>query len=194
MRLLEEKILSEGIGIGTEIIKLDSFLNHKVDVALTARIGEEFARIFEGSGANKILTVEASGIPAALATALAMGNLPLVFAKKSAPNTMLDGAFSAPVKSFTKGTLATVRVSKAFLGKEDKVLIIDDFLATGEAAIGLLDLVRQAGARCVGFGAVVEKEWQGGAARLRDLGYRVESLAVIASITDGKIIFKRNGC
>ena len=145
--------------------------------------------IIAESGATKVLTVEASGIPAAFATARAM-SLPMVFAKKAAPNTMVDGSYTAPVKSFTKGTLATVRVAKPYLTSEDKILIIDDFLATGEAAIGLLDLVRQAGAKCVGFGAVVEKAWQGGAARLEELGYRVESLAVIASITDGNINFK----
>ena len=190
MKLLEDKILRDGVGIGTEIVKVDSFLNHQVDVELTDKIGEEFARIFADCGATKVLTVEASGIPAAMAVARALGNLPLVFAKKAAPNTMIDGCYTAPVKSFTKGTLATVRVSKAFLKAEDRVLIIDDFLATGEAAIGLLDLVRQSGAKCVGYGAVVEKAWQGGAKRLEELGYKVESLAVISSIVDGNINFK----
>ena len=114
----------------------------------------------------------------------------MVFAKKAAPNTMKDGAYAAPVKSFTKGTLSTIRVSKKYLKPEDKILVIDDFLATGEAAIGLLDLVRQSGAKCVGFGAVVEKKWQGGAKRLEDLGYRVESLAIVTSINDSYIRFK----
>ncbi len=190
MKLLEERILKDGIGIGSEIINVDSFLNHQVDAALTDEIGEEFARLFEDSGATKILTVEASGIPAAYATARAMGNLPMVFAKKAAPNTMLDDKYSAPVRSFTKGTLSTVLVSKKYLKPGDKVLIIDDFLATGEAGIGLLDLIRQAGAKCVGFGAVIEKEWQKGGERLKELGYTVKSLAVIASIEDGNIVFK----
>ena len=189
MKILEERILKDGQAIGTEILKVDSFLNHQVDIGLTDQIGEEFAKLFAESGATKILTVEASGIPAACAAARAMGNLPMVFAKKAAPNTMIDGCYTAPVKSFTKGTLATVRVSKAYLKPEDKVLVIDDFLATGEAAIGLLDLIKQSGAKCVGFGAVVEKAWQGGHKRLVDLGYRVESLAVIASINDGNINF-----
>ena len=187
MHELKEKIIKDGIGIGTEILKVDSFLNHQVDVELTEKIGNEFARIFAESGANKVLTVEASGIPVAFAVAQALGNLPFVFAKKAAPNTMIDGFWAAPVKSFTKGTLSTVRVSKQYLTGDDKVLIIDDFLATGEAAIGLLDLVRQSGAKCVGIGAVIEKEWQGGHARLEELGYKVESLAVIASINDGNI-------
>lgn len=190
MQLLKERILKDGVGIGTEILKVDSFLNHQIDVELTDKIGEEFARLFKESGATKVLTVEASGIPAALATARAMGYLPMVFAKKSAPNTMVDGFYSAPVKSFTKGTLSTVRISKSYLTAEDKVLVIDDFLATGEAAIGLLDLVRQAGAKCVGIGAVVEKEWQGGAKRLEDLGYKVESLAVVTAINNNDIRFK----
>lgn len=190
MQLLIDRIKKDGVGIGTEILKVDSFLNHQVDVELTDKIGEAFAEIFKDSGATKIMTVEASGIPAAISTARAMGNLPMVFAKKSAPNTMIDGNYAAPVKSFTKGTLSTVRISKAFLKQEDKVLIIDDFLATGEAAIGLLDLVRQAGAKCVGIGAVVEKEWQGGAKRLEDLGYRVESLAIVESINNNDIKFK----
>lgn len=190
MKLLIDRIKKDGEGIGTEILKVDSFLNHQVDVELTDKVGEAFAELFKGCGATKILTVEASGIPAAMATARAMGNLPMVFAKKAAPNTMKDGAYAAPVKSFTKGTLSTIRVSKKYLKPEDKVLVIDDFLATGEAAIGLLDLVRQAGAKCVGFGAVVEKEWQGGAKRLEDLGYRVESLAIVKSINDNDIKFE----
>lgn len=190
MKLLEDRILKDGIGIGSEILKVDSFLNHQVDIALTEAMGQEFARLFEDSGATKILTVEASGIPVAYATAKAMGELPMVFAKKAAPNTMVDGFYSAPVRSFTKGTLSTVRVSKSYLAPEDKILIIDDFLATGEASIGLLDLVKQAGAKCVGIGAAIEKEWQGGAARLEALGYRVESLAVVTSINDSDIRFK----
>jgi len=190
MKLLIDRIKKDGQGIGTEILKVDSFLNHQVDVELTDKIGEAFAELFKDCGATKVMTVEASGIPAAMSTARAMGYLPMVFAKKSAPNTMIDGTYAAPVKSFTKGTLSTVRISKKFLNAEDKVLVIDDFLATGEAAIGLLDLIRQAGAKCVGIGAVVEKEWQGGAKRLEDLGYRVESLAIVQSIHDSDIKFK----
>jgi len=189
MEILKERILKDGRGIGTEILKVDSFLNHQVDSELTMQIGKEFAKLFAGCGATKVLTVEASGIPAAFATAVAL-NVPMVFAKKAAPNTMVDGFYAAPVKSFTKGTLSTVRVAKDYLKAEDKVLVIDDFLATGEAAIGLLDLIRQSGAKCVGIGAVVEKEWQGGAKRLEDLGYRVESLAIVASINNNDIKFK----
>lgn len=190
MKELIDKILKDGQGIGTEILKVDSFLNHQVDVELTKKIGEEFAKLFKDCGANKVLTVEASGIPAAAFTALAMGNLPMVFAKKSAPNTMKDGFYAAPVKSFTKGTLATIRVAKDYINESDRVLIIDDFLATGEAAIGLVDLVKQSGGKVVGIGAVIEKEWQGGAKRLEALGYKVSSLAVVKSINDGNIEFE----
>lgn len=190
MKLLIDRIKKDGEGIGTEILKVDSFLNHQVDVELTTKVGEAFAELFKDAGATKVLTVEASGIPAAMATAKALGNLPMVFAKKAAPNTMKDGAYAAPVKSFTKGTLSTIRVSKKFLSAEDKILVIDDFLATGEAAIGLLDLVRQSGAKCVGVGAVVEKKWQGGHKRLEDLGYRVESLAIVKSLNDNDIEFE----
>ena len=190
MQKLIDRIKKDGVGIGTEILKVDTFLNHQVDVELNEEIGKEFARIFKDCGATKVLTVEASGITAAYATAKAMGNLPFVFAKKAAPNTMKDGKYVAPVKSFTKGTLSTVNISKAALKAGDKVLIIDDFLATGEAAISLLDLCRQAGAKCVGYGAVIEKEWQGGHKRLEDLGYDVESLAIVTSINDDDIKFK----
>ena len=190
MDRLKEKILTDGYVIGSEILKVDSFLNHQIDVELTLEVGKEFARLFKDSGATKILTVETSGIPAAYATALAMGNLPLVFAKKTVPSTMTDNTYMAPVKSFTKGTLSAIRVAADYLKKEDKVLIIDDFLATGQASLGLLDLVRQAGAKCVGIGTVIEKEWQGGHRRLEELGYRVESLAIVTSIEDGVVKFK----
>ena len=188
MKELKDRILTDGKALGTEILKLDGFLNHQVDTKLTAHIGEEFARIFKDSGVNKILTVEASGISVALATATVL-DVPMMFAKKKAPNTMVDGYYSAPIRSFTKGTLSTICVSKSYLTDKDVVVIIDDFLATGEAAIGLLDLAKQAGAKVVGIGAVVEKKWQGGHRRLEELGYRVESLAVIERLDEGVIEF-----
>ena len=191
MRLLEEKIRRDGKCIGTEILKVDSFLNHQIDVALIEAIGREFAEKFKGMGINKILTIESSGLPIAYAAALSMGNLPLVFAKKSKPSTMTDAQYAAEVRSFTKNNVYCAVVSKEFLSENDTVLLIDDFLATGQAALGLLDICRQAGAKCVGLGAVIEKEHQGGSEKLRSEGLKVESLAVISSITkDGKIIFK----
>ena len=190
MKLLEDRIKKDGTCIGTEIVKVDSFLNHQIDVALVRALGEEFARLFKDERPNKILTIEASGIPIAFAAAQALGDIPVVFAKKSAPSTMIEDAYTADVKSFTKGTVSTVRVAHQYLSKEDRVLIIDDFLASGEAGLGLVKLLKEAGAKCVGFGAAIEKEHQGGHARLEALGIRVESLAVISSIKDGEIVFK----
>lgn len=190
MQLLKDRIIKDGKCIGTDILKVDSFLNHQIDVQLVAEIGMEFARLFKGLGINKILTIETSGIPMAFATARELGNVPLVFAKKTTPSTMTDGFYSAEVRSFTKGTVSHVVVSQKYLGPEDKVLLIDDFLAHGEAAGGLLEICRKAGAQCAGLGAVIEKKYQGGAERLRAKGLRVESLAVITSISDGKIEFE----
>lgn len=189
MKTLKERILADGVCIGTEIIKVDSFLNHQIDVALLDEIGKEFARRFSGQQVSKILTVEASGIAIACMAARHFGNIPVVFAKKASPNTMTEDLYGAEVKSFTKGTVSVVRVSKRFLNPEDRVLILDDFLAHGEAAIGMAELVRQAGAELIGVGAVIEKQFQGGGKRLREKGCRIESLAIIESIKDGKINF-----
>lgn len=190
MQILKDRILKDGQIIGTEIIKVDSFLNHQIDVELVSEIGREFAKRFEGLGVGKILTVEASGIAIACSTAMHMGNLPVVFAKKTAPNTMSDGYYSTEITSFTKRAVSTVLVSKRYLLNGERILIIDDFLAHGEAALGLANLVEQAGATVVGIGAAVEKAFQGGALRLKESGYNVESLAVIASIKDEHITFK----
>ena len=188
MKELEQRILTDGTGIGSEIVKVDCFLNHQIDVGLVRRMGEEFARLFEGSGANKILTVEASGIAIAFAAAQAMGDLPVVFAKKALPSTMND-PYVSKVHSFTKNTDKTIVVSKSYLSEGDRVLIIDDFLAYGSAGLGLVDIVRQAGAEVCGFGAAIEKQFQGGAEKLRALGIEAHSLAVITSIEDGNIKF-----
>ena len=190
MKLLEERIQRDGTCIGTEIVKVDSFLNHQLDVALIREIGKEFARLFKDDKPNKVLTIEASGIPIAFAAAEALGDIPLVFAKKSAPSTMIEDAYTAEVKSFTKGTVSTVRVAHQYLRPSDRVLIIDDFLAHGEAGMGLVQIIKEAGAVCVGFGAAIEKEHQGGHKKLEEAGVKVESLAVITSIKDGHIIFK----
>ena len=189
MEALKERILADGVAIGTEIVKVDSFLNHQIDVALLDNIGQEFARRFEGCGVTKILTVEASGIAIACMAARHFGNVPVLFAKKTAPNTMTDDFYGAEVKSFTKGTTSVVRVAKKYLNQSDRVLILDDFLAHGEAAVGMSELVEQAGAVLVGAGAVIEKQFQGGGRRLRERGCRVESLAIIESIQNGTIRF-----
>ena len=190
MRSLEEKILREGKAFGTEIVKVDSFLNHQMDVKFMDEIGEEIARLFEGYGVNRILTVEASGIAIACAAARAMNYIPMVFAKKAAPNTMTEEFYGAEAKSFTKGTVSLLRVAKQYIQPGDKVLIVDDFLATGEAAIAMAEIVKAAGAEIVGFTAAIEKKWQGGGDKLRERGIDVKSLAVIAAIDDGKITFE----
>ena len=191
MKLLEDRILKDGIVKEGNVLKVDSFLNHQMDIDLFNEMGKEWKRLFEKEDINKILTIEASGIPIAYATAAAMGNIPLVFAKKTAPSTMTDGFYSAEVRSFTKGTVSHVVVSEKYIGPEDKVLLIDDFLAHGEAAGGLLEICAKAGAECAGLGAVIEKKYQGGAERLRAKGLRVESLAVITSLKDGHIEFEQ---
>ncbi|WP_313526773.1 xanthine phosphoribosyltransferase [Anaerotignum sp.] len=190
MELLKRRIINDGTEIGTEIVKVDSFLNHQLDIGLFMALGKEIHRRFGNMGINKILTIEASGIGIAAITAIYFDLVPVVFAKKTQPNTMSDEFYGAPVKSFTKGTVSMARVSKQYLNKDDKVLIIDDFLAHGEAAAGLANLVEQAGGAVLGIAAIVEKEFQGGSQKLRDLGYHVDSLAVITKIEDGKIYFK----
>lgn len=190
MDILKERILYDGLAIGTEIVKVDSFLNHQLDVELLYDLGGEFRRRFADTDPDKILTMEASGIPVAVLTALHFNNIPVVFAKKTVPSTMTEGFYTAEVTSFTKGTISQARVSQKLLNAGEQILIIDDFLAHGEAALGLLSLIEQANAVALGLGAVIEKEFQGGAARLRAQGCRVESLAVISEIKDGVITFK----
>ena len=190
MEALKRKILSEGQAIGTEIVKVDSFLNHQIDAEFMYEIGNEFKKRFGDREITKILTIEASGIAIAVCTAKYFDNPPVVFAKKSAPSTMIEGFYSAEVHSFTKNEAVSVVIAKKFLSPEDRVLIIDDFLAHGEAAHALCVLAEQAGAQVVGVGAVIEKEFQGGGKRLRENGYHVESLAIIERIEDGGIVFK----
>ncbi len=189
MKALEERILSEGRAIGDDILKVDGFINHRLDVKLIDEMGEEAARLFEGSGANKILTAESSGISIACSAARAMGYLPVVFAKKATPSTMTDDFYAAKAMSFTKGTISMLRVSAEFLGPEDRVLIVDDFLARGGAAMALIDIVEQAGGRVVGVCAAIEKSYQGGADLIRSRGIPVRSLAVVKKIQDGKVFF-----
>lgn len=189
MKQLQEKIRSEGQAIGTEVVKVDSFLNHQLDVAFLNEVGKEFARRFSDVKIDKILTVEASGIAIACMAAPYFSYPPVVFAKKTAPNTMTEEFYGTEAKSFTKGTVSVIRVAKKYLNKDEQVLILDDFLAHGEASLAMAELVKQAGAHVVGIGAVIEKGFQGGGQKLKDAGFRVESLAVIDKIEDGKIIF-----
>ena len=183
MELLKERIRKDGVVRGTDVLKVDSFLNHQMDIALFEEIGREFRRLFADCGVNKILTIEASGIGIACITAQFF-HCPVVFAKKSQTKNIAGAVYTTKVESFTHGKVYDVIVAKQFLGPEDKVLIIDDFLANGAALEGLIDLVHQAGAQLAGAGIVVEKAFQPGGARLRAQGIRVESLAKIKSMSE----------
>ena len=183
MELLKERIQRDGTVKGTDVLKVDSFLNHQMDVALFEAMGREFLRRFADCGVNKILTIEASGIGIACVTAQSF-HCPVVFAKKSQTKNIAGEVYSTRVESFTHGRVYDVIVSKKFLGPEDTVLIIDDFLANGAALEGLIDLVNQAGARLAGAGIVIEKAFQPGGERLRAKGIRVESLARVKSMSE----------
>ncbi len=190
MDLLEKKILEEGIVIGTDVLKVDSFLNHQIDPNIMHAIGKEFARRFSDKKITKILTIEASGIAPAVFTGKEL-NVPVVYAKKTTSINLDQDTYDASVHSFTKKKDYIIRVSKRFLTAEDSVLIIDDFLANGQAVIGLNEIVEMAGARLVGAGVVIEKGFQDGGALLREMGIRVESLAIIEKMSENKILFKK---
>lgn len=188
MRELEDRIRQDGVIEDGDVLKVDSFLNHQMDVGLFAAMGREWARLFEGEGINKILTIEASGIGIACVAAQVFG-VPVVFAKKSRTKNIAGDVYRTQVHSFTHGGVNDVIVSKRFLLPTDRLLIIDDFLANGAALEGLVDLAGQAGATVVGAGIAVEKAFQPGGSRLRAKGVRVESLARIKSMAPGQIEF-----
>lgn len=190
MEKLKSRILQEGCVLEGELLKIDSFLNHQIDIKLTMEIGEELAKRFSDVEIHKILTVESSGIAIACATAFYADQVPVIFAKKSAPRTLTEGFYATEVTSFTKRKVSNVLVSKEFLLAGENVLIVDDFMAHGEATLGLARLVEQAGGKVAGIGVAVEKFFQGGSERLREKGYRVESLAIIESMEDCKVVFK----
>lgn len=183
MELLEQRILRDGKIKPGGILKVDGFLNHQIDPALLWEMAQELKRLYAGENINKILTIEASGIAIAAMTGYALG-CPLVFAKKSKSRNIADDVYSAEVESFTHGNTNTVIVSKEYLSENDRVLIVDDFLATGAALVGLIGIVEQAGATVVGAGIAIEKVFQGGGNLLRNKGYRIESLARIAAMGD----------
>ena len=188
MQILKERILKDGKCFPGGILKVDSFINHQMDPVLMEAMAEEFVKRFEGCGINKILTVEASGIAPAIMVGYLM-KLPVVFAKKNKPATM-ENMLVTEVFSFTKNKSYTVCASKDYICEGDKILFIDDFLANGNAGLGMIDLVKQAGAELVGMGFLIEKEFQGGALKLRNNGVRVESLAVIESLDNCTITLK----
>lgn len=189
MELLKQRILKDGIVKEGNVLKVDSFLNHQMDIELFNEIGKEFKRRFEGEEINKILTVEASGIGIACIIAQYF-DVPVVFAKKSKTKNIAGDVYTSKVESFTHGRIYDVMVSKDFLSAEDKVLIIDDFLANGCALLGLEEIIKQSGAKVVGAGIVIEKGFQRGGEMIRNKGIRLESLAIIKSMNgNGDIEF-----
>ena len=183
MTKLEERIRRDGTIRGTEVLKVDRFLNHQMDIALINEIGQEFYRIFQGDNVTKILTIEASGIGIACLTAQFF-QVPVIFAKKNKTKNIAGDVYTSKVASFTHGRVYDIIVSKEFLGPEDRVLLIDDFLANGSALQGLINLVRDAGATLIGAGICVEKAFQPGGDLIRSMGVRVESLARVKSMDE----------
>lgn len=190
MEELKRRILQDGLIIDNRILKVDNFLNQQIDANLIINVGKEFARLFSDCSIDRIVTIESSGIAIALVTAAAMGNVPVVFArKKRSILTRNDAVYATEVYSYTKEETYTASISKSYLHEGENVLIVDDFLASGAAALGLADIVKQAGCHIAGVGIVIEKSFQPGRSRLEAAGYRVESLARIAKFCDNKPVF-----
>jgi len=190
MKLLEERINKDGQVFPGNILKVSSFLNHQLDISLLLEMGKEVSRLFKDQNATKILTVEASGI--AIATAIgAVMKLPVLFAKKHASKNLSGDVFSSPVHSYTHGNDYNMIVEKRFLNSDERILIVDDFLAVGGALNGLIDIVNQSGAHLCGCAIAIEKAFQGGGDKLRSKGVRVESLAVIESMDDHSVTFRK---
>ena len=188
MELLKRRIMEAGRCFPGGILKVDSFINHQMDPDLMVKIGEEFARRFANDGITKIVTIEASGIAPAIMTGAVM-HLPVVFIKKKTPKTM-ENMLISTVHSFTKDRDYDVCISADYLTKDDKILIIDDFMAFGNAALGMIDLAQKGGATIKGFGFIIEKCFQGGGDMLRNRGYKIESLAQVESLDDCKIVLR----
>lgn len=188
MKALKDRIIKDGYVLSEEILKVDSFLNHQIDSKLMFLMGEEFRRRFSKERITKIVTIEASGIAIATIAALSF-NVPVVFAKKTQSRNLDKETYTYPVYSFTKQQTYDIHISKKYLSPEDHVLILDDFLANGQAVEGLIQLVEQAGATLSGVGIVIEKGFQKGGKELRDKGIHLESLAIIDRMKDGEICF-----
>lgn len=191
MKLLQDKILQEGKVLSESVLKVDSFLNHQIDPQLMLEIGEKFARLFTNEGITKILTLESSGIAPSVMTGLKLG-IPVIFARKRKSLTLTDDLLTATVYSYTKQESNEISISNKFIEKGDHVLIIDDFLANGEAALGLIELVTQAEATIAGIGIVIEKSFQAGGNKLREQGWKVESLARVESLSNGEVKFVKD--
>lgn len=190
MELLKDKICTHGKINEGRIVQVDSFLNHQLDIQLFNEMGKEFKRRFSGKEITKILTIETSGIAIASITAQYFNYVPVVFAKKHAGLNMSSKVYETKVYSYTKNQNYTIKVSKEFLSPNDKVLIIDDFLASGCAVLGLVELLNQSGAEVAGVGIAIEKTFQEGRRLIEEKGIQLESLAIIKSIQEGRVIFK----
>ena len=189
MELLKQRILEEGRAAEGGVLKVDSFLNHQMDISLLNAIGKEFSHRFAEEEITKLLTIEASGIGIAAITAQHFRNVPVVFAKKTKSRNLDGELYTAQVHSFTRGSTYEIQVSQKYLKPQDRVLIVDDFLAKGQALEGLLKIVGESGAKLIGCGIVIEKGFQDGGKRLREKGIRIESLAVVSDIAEDKVIF-----
>jgi len=189
MKLLQERILKDGEVFPGNILKVSSFLNHQIDVSLMLQMGKEVNRLFKEDKPTKILTVEASGIAIATAIGAVMG-LPVLFAKKHASKNLSGDVYSSPVHSYTHGNDYNMIVEKRFINSDERILIIDDFLAVGGALHGLIDIVNQSGAHLCGCAIAIEKAFQGGGDKLRGEGFKIESLAIIESMDNGSITFR----
>lgn len=190
IKALEEKILKEGKVLHGNILKVDCFLNHFLDVEFLMEMGKEISNLYKDVSVNKILTIETSGIPIAFAAAHFMG-VPVVFAKKNKSDNISENTFRSTVTSYTKKNVYEVIVSKEFLNKDDRVLIVDDFLAKGNAIKGLMDIIEQAGAAFKGCAIAIEKGFQHGGDELREMGIRVDSLAIVDSMTEDSLTFRK---
>ena len=191
LNILEKRILEEGIVLPGNVLKVDGFVNHRIDPQFFMQIAEEFKRRFEHLEIDKILTVEVSGIAIAFAAGLAMDKK-VIFAKKNNSKTLGDDVYKSSVYSYTKGVTYDIMVSKNFLNKGDRVLVIDDFLANGKALEGVYDILEQAGAELLSTGILIEKGFQEGGKRLREKGYEIHSLATIKSLEGGKVEFENS--
>lgn len=190
MKLLEERIQKEGKILPGNIVKVDGFLNHRVDVKLMREMAKEFGRLFDLDGITAVLTIEASGIALAAICAEEFG-VPMVFAKKAKSDNIEGGLYKSEIYSYTYKKLVTLIMSKQWLSSSDKVLIIDDFLANGEALRGLVDIVNQSGAELIGIGVAIEKGFQPGGQILRDAGYNLHSLAIIDEANENGFVFRK---
>lgn len=189
MKLLEDRIKNDGIVIGSDILKVDMFLNHQIDPSLINELGKEFSRLFKDCGADRILTVETSGVPIAVMAGLYL-NIPVVFAKKASHKYVGTDLYTAECYSYTHATTYEISVSKKYLPDGEKILIIDDFLADGNATKALLELVKQCKGEAVGIGIAVEKGFQPGGKFLREAGYNLQSLAIVDSMNENEITFR----